>query len=290
MDDVAVGIVLHGCGGGGERRLGPDIPLLRHVNASHLHGTPWRGFAANHNDLMSQSEARWYVALNPDVEIDVSAIRSLIRVAEDASLAVAGPAITSPWGASSRGKRGFPSPRVWIDESIRGAGRRERRGGHGGEDVEDSDWLSGACLAIRRDLGLRFDERYFMYFEDADLCRQAWRRGLRVGLCPTVTVRHASGWSPHDPLVQRRGVEFARSALAFARSTGMSARAMTLAGMLRFGSRIALSGGHSSQRAAASSIARGFANPSLPGLSELAAEFNTARGTTSRTEPLDAVF
>ena len=238
---------------------------------------------------MSRTQARWYVALNPDVEINASAITSLVCVAEEAGLALAGPAITSPWGASSRGKRGFPSPRVWMEETVRGAGRRERSRGDGGRDVENSDWLSGACLAIRRDLGLRFDERYFMYFEDADLCRRAWRRGLRVGLCPTVTMRHASGWSPNDPLVQRRGVEFARSAIAFAQIDGMSARAMTLAGMLRFGSRVVLPGGRSSQRAAASSIARGFANPSLPGLSELAAEFNAARDSISRADALDVV-
>ena len=289
MDDIAVGIVLHGGVGGEGPRIDPAIPVLRHVNASRRHGTPWRGFAANHNDLMSRSRARWYVALNPDVEIDAAAIRRLVRVADEAGLAVAGPAITAPWGASDHGKRGFPSPRVWVEESVRGAGRRERSRSRGGGDVEASDWLSGACLAIRRDLGLRFDERYFMYFEDADLCRRAWQRGLRVGLCSTVTVHHASGWSPDDPLLQRRGVEFARSAIAFARSAGVSARAMTLTGLLRFGSRLVLPGEGSSQRAAASGIARGFANPSFPGLSELAAEFNAARDSTSRAESLDAV-
>lgn len=289
MDDISVGIVHHGSEGGQAPSIEPGIEVLRLVNAGPRHGTPWRGFAANHNDLMSRSHARWYVALNPDVEIDASAIRALVRVAEEAGLALAGPAIASPWGTSSHGKRGFPGPRVWIEESIRGAGRRERSGGHGGGEVEDSDWLSGACLAIRRDLGLYFDERYFMYFEDADLCRRARQRGLRVGVCPSVKACHASGWSSDDPLVQRRGVEFARSAITFAQSTGVSARAMTLAGIVRFGSRIVLPGERSPRRAAASSIARGFANPSLPGLSELAAEFNAARDSVPRAWTLDAV-
>ena len=77
---------------------------------------------------MSRTQARWYVALNPDVEIDASAIRALVRVAEEAGLALAGPAIASPWGTSSHGKRGFPGPGVWMEEtySRSGAPRAER--------------------------------------------------------------------------------------------------------------------------------------------------------------------
>jgi GT2 family glycosyltransferase len=266
----------------------PGIEILTHINASLTHSTTWRGFGANHNDLMSQTEARWYVALNPDVAVDMADIERLIAVAEEGGLAIAGPAIASPWGTSSEGKQGFPGPRAWMHETVVGASHRERvRRGPGG--VEHSDWLTGACLAIRRDLGLRFDQRYFMYFEDADLCRRAWQLGLNVGICSSVVVTHASGWSPDDVLVRRRGVEFARSAVLFAESAGMSSRAMTAAGIVRFGSRAVLRGSRSAQRAAAKSIVRGFASPSLPGLSELAAEFNASQGRPTQVGAFDAV-
>ena len=286
MDDICVGIVFHGRQGGQALRSPASRP--RPANAGPRHGTPWRGFAANHNDLMSRSQARWYVALNPDVEIDASAIRALVHVAEEAGLALSRDP-RSPPGSNSHGKRGFPGPQLDRGDHSRSwpprAQRESRRRGGGGFGTG----LSGACLAIRRDLGLFFDERYFMYFEDADLCRRARQRGLRVGVCPSVRACHTSGWSSGDPLVQRRGVEFARSAIAFAQGAGISARAMTLAGIVRFGSRIVLPGEDSSRRAAASSIARGFANPSLPGLSELAAQFNAAGHSVSRAGTLDAV-
>jgi N-acetylglucosaminyl-diphospho-decaprenol L-rhamnosyltransferase len=286
--DIAVGLVFHGAEPVHSLSTGPDIEVLTHVNASLRHGTAWRGFAANHNDLMSQTGARWYVALNPDVQIDLEDIHRLVGVAEEAGLAIAGPAIASPWGTSTQGKRGFPGPRLWLQEAVVGAARAERtRGGAGG--VEHSDWLTGACLAIRRDLGLRFDQRYFMYFEDADLCRRAWKRGLKVGLCTSVVAAHASGWSADDALVRRRGVEFARSAVHFAESSGISARAMTAAGIVRFGSRVALRRSPSPQRSAAKSIVRGFASPSLPGLSELAAEFNASLRTPTPVGARDAV-
>lgn len=288
MADIAVGLVFHAVEAGHVPSGSPGVEILTHVNASLTGGTTWRGFGANHNDLMSQTEARWYVALNPDVAVDVADIERLVTVAEEAGLAIAGPAIASPWGTSAEGKRGFPGPRAWMHETVVGAARRERtRRGPG--RVQQSDWLTGACLAIRRDLGLRFDQRYFMYFEDADLCRRARQYGLNLGMCSSVVATHASGWSPDDVLVRRRGVEFARSALLFAESAGMSARAMTAAGIVRFGSRVVLRRSRSAQHAAAKSIVRGLARPSLPGLSELAAEFNATQRRPTRVGAFDAV-
>lgn len=285
MNDIAVGIVFHAEETDTTLHSGHRLEVLRKVNASRRASTPWRGFGSNHNELMARTAARWYVALNPDVQIDAAAIVQLVDRAEAAGLAVAGPAIVSPWGTASTGKRGLPSPGVWLRESILGAARPGRaRRTHGG--VEASDWLTGACLAIRRDLDLRFDERYFMYFEDAQLCQLAGQLNLRVGICPTVVVTHASGWSASDPLVRRRGVEFARSALRFAEQAGYSSQAMAMAGMLRFGSRLLLHGVSSSQRAAAESIVLGFSNPSLPGLSELADEFNATRAETEAQHAL----
>ena len=60
------------------------------------------------------------------------------------------------------------------------------------------DWVSGTCMIIRRrtleEIGL-LDERFFMYFEDADLCRRAWEGGWLVYYLPQVEVLHHSGVS-----------------------------------------------------------------------------------------------
>jgi N-acetylglucosaminyl-diphospho-decaprenol L-rhamnosyltransferase len=60
------------------------------------------------------------------------------------------------------------------------------------------DWVSGACMAIRRETLDRIgtlDERFFMYFEDADLCRRAREAGLSVYYVPHITVVHHAGGS-----------------------------------------------------------------------------------------------
>lgn len=63
------------------------------------------------------------------------------------------------------------------------------------------DWVSGACMISRRRtleaLG-GLDERFFMYFEDADLCRRARKEGWGVFYLPGVTVTHEAGGSTGD--------------------------------------------------------------------------------------------
>ena len=60
------------------------------------------------------------------------------------------------------------------------------------------DWVSGACLVIRRDCLQEIgplDERFFMYFEDADLCRRAREAGWLVYYLPHVEIIHQTGAS-----------------------------------------------------------------------------------------------
>ncbi len=69
------------------------------------------------------------------------------------------------------------------------------------EGPAEVDWVSGACLVVRRavleEVGL-LDERFFMYFEDADLCRRSRGAGRPVYYLPNVEVLHLTGASSHS--------------------------------------------------------------------------------------------
>ena len=62
------------------------------------------------------------------------------------------------------------------------------------------DWLSGACMVVRReainDVGC-LDERFFMYWEDADWCRRMWQKDWRVVYLPLCPFVHFVGGSSH---------------------------------------------------------------------------------------------
>ncbi len=85
------------------------------------------------------------------------------------------------------------------------------------------DWVSGACLLVRRAdaeaVGL-LDERYFMYTEDVDFCAAIRARGRRVLFTPSVEVVHLRGRSAATaPARPAR-----RIAAATSRSTGSTTR------------------------------------------------------------------
>jgi N-acetylglucosaminyl-diphospho-decaprenol L-rhamnosyltransferase len=82
------------------------------------------------------------------------------------------------------------------------------------------DWVSGACMVLRRrtleEIEL-LDERFFMYFEDADLCRRAWKAAWLVYYLPQVEVLHHSGVSTRKP---RYIWHFHKSAFLYHRKHG----------------------------------------------------------------------
>jgi N-acetylglucosaminyl-diphospho-decaprenol L-rhamnosyltransferase len=166
-----------------------------------------RGFAAGCNVGWRTGRSPYVLFLNPDAEIDESAVRTLVGVLESRPEAgVAAPRILGEEGELHHSLRRFPSvrntfgqalflhrlmpDRRWTDELV-----REPEAYASARAV---DWASGACLLVRRSLlelldGL--DERFFMYCEDTDLCRRAWDAGLEVRFVPEAVVRHLGGRS-----------------------------------------------------------------------------------------------
>jgi N-acetylglucosaminyl-diphospho-decaprenol L-rhamnosyltransferase len=270
---IAVGIVFHRKPARPWVRSEPGLDVLVRANAADGNRpTPWLGFGANHNLLIREAaDADWYVALNPDVRAAGDDIKRLVAAADAEGIDVAAPLLEAPWGVEGA-RAALPGPALWLREAILGAGGARSGPGR----VRPSAWVGGACMALRVDrLEARFDEDYFMYFEDVALCHRVAAAGGRVGVCTDVVLAHHSGWNDADPLRWRRGVQYARSAVRFAGETGRSPRSMRAAGLLRFGSRLLAPGRSESERVAARVIARGFASPwRSPGLSELADDFN----------------
>lgn len=63
------------------------------------------------------------------------------------------------------------------------------------------DWVTGAAMFIRKEVFREiggFDSRFFMYFEDVDLCRQVREKGYKVAFCPISTIVHFGGQSLED--------------------------------------------------------------------------------------------
>jgi N-acetylglucosaminyl-diphospho-decaprenol L-rhamnosyltransferase len=166
-----------------------------------------RGFAVGCNVGWRAGSGVYVLFLNPDAVMDAASIRRLIDVLErDESAGIAAPRFLYPDGRLAPYLRRFPSlsstfGRAFFLHRLFPHARRfeevvgdetvyERPGRH--------DWVPGACLLVRRTLLERldgFDERYFMYCEDKDLCKRAAELGFYVWYEPRALCVHKSGSS-----------------------------------------------------------------------------------------------
>jgi GT2 family glycosyltransferase len=166
------------------------------------------GFATGVNLGVRSSSAPFLLLLNPDCVADGEAIAGLVTFAESApDAAVIGPRILNADGSVQGSARRFPGLSTFV------AGRSSwltrafpnnplsRWNLPGLADASGSmcvDWVSGACMLIRRSAFEQvggMDERFFLYWEDADLCKRLAQRGWRVLYFPAVAVTHVGGRS-----------------------------------------------------------------------------------------------
>jgi N-acetylglucosaminyl-diphospho-decaprenol L-rhamnosyltransferase len=196
------------------------------------------GYGAAANRGIDVSVCDLVLISNPDVAVHPGAVAALVEVFDaDANLAVAGPEILEPDGSRYPSARRFPSlvdaaGHALLGDLVPGNPftRRYRMGYLGAAEVTEVDWVSGACFLARRraleELG-GFDESYFMYAEDTDLCWRARRAGWGVVYVPAAVVTHAQGIStarrPYRMLVAHH-----RSVYRFATRTEQGWRRLAL--------------------------------------------------------------
>jgi N-acetylglucosaminyl-diphospho-decaprenol L-rhamnosyltransferase len=143
------------------------------------------GFGAGCNVGWRAASADYVLFLNPDAQMSPDDVLRLADMLGSTSAGAIAPRIVDDAGELEWSLRRFPEVRSifgqalfahrlcpkanWVDEVIRDPRRYDRDG--------PCDWASGACLLVRRELLNRidgFDEGFFMYCEDVDLCRRLW--------------------------------------------------------------------------------------------------------------------
>ncbi|MGH3354156.1 MAG: glycosyltransferase [Nocardioides sp.] len=126
--------------------------------------------------------------LNPDATIDAESAVRLVAAVDAEPLLLAGPTVLGPGGEVA-------SAGIDLDLDT-GAMRPWRRRGERSDEAETLPWVTGACFAVTRELWERlagFDERYFLYWEDVDLCARVRAFGGRVAVIDGATATHSGG-------------------------------------------------------------------------------------------------
>ena len=200
--------------------VGTTFPEVKLVRNTHNHG-----FARACNQGVAVSAGDFVLFLNPDTECKPGSLTSLVRVLQnDRAIGTVGPRLLAEDGRPSRSCFRFhtlwrptfnlPLLRWIVGERLALHYSPEHPSIRGGGPV---DWLSGACLLVRRNALEQvggFDERYFMYFDDTDLCNRLVTEGWGVVYVPAVEVVHHGAQSSKKSW-GRMLVEMQRSRLIY---------------------------------------------------------------------------
>ena len=200
-----------------------DMKLLsrRFPQFKLISNTANLGFAKAVNQGISQSAGRYLLFVNPDTFLTPGTVDKVLRFLESRpEVGIVGPRVVNPDGSLQGSARAFPhfatalfGRTSFISRLFPSNGLTRRQVLCFESTVQRPaavDWVSGACMFVRRevfgDVGL-FDERFFLFWEDADFCWRAHNRGWVVIYYPEASVTHLiGGCSRHAPI---------RSLLAF---------------------------------------------------------------------------
>lgn len=175
------------------------------------------GFGKGNNIGERYAKGEYIVILNPDTEPEPEAIEKLIKVLKaDESIGIIAPKLVFPDGTARDSYRTFPTipdliiKRTFLKHIFTGRLKRYLQHERDPIFVRDTDWVVGACLVIRRSLFEKlegFDPRFFLFFEDTDLCRRCWGIGKKVLYYPEASAgdrKHRLSGSSLLPLLTKR--------------------------------------------------------------------------------------
>jgi N-acetylglucosaminyl-diphospho-decaprenol L-rhamnosyltransferase len=230
----------------------PAVRLI--VNAENV------GFTRGNNQGLAVARGRYVFFLNPDTEVMGDALVTMVAYLDaHPEVGALGPQLRYGDGSLQSSRRRFPTfttalfestPFAWhwpanpwarryrIEDRVSGV-RDQRSGTRGQGEVttdslahtgQDVDWVVGAALLVRREILEQiggFDEGYFMYSEELDLCRRIKEAGWQIVSLPTAQIIHHEGKSS-EQVVAARHIHFQTSKVRYFRKFNGPLQAETL--------------------------------------------------------------
>lgn len=147
-----------------------------------------KGFGANHNQAFTRCETPWFLVLNPDMHFDTDVLAPLLAQAAAQSGLLA-PRIHEPGKAQPEQHRAVITP---LEILLR------RRNGYDIPAVPQ--WMPGLFMLFRSDVYRQvggFDERFFMYGEDFDICARVQLAGWKLQVGEDLAALHDARRASH---------------------------------------------------------------------------------------------
>ena len=151
------------------------------IQVERIDNAQAKGFGANHNAAYERSHTPWFLILNPDIRLEGDVISALLRKAAPRA-GLLTPRILEPGNARPEPFRGLLTPLELVQRRL-----KDHR------PPSKPAWVAGMFMLLRREAFAEvggFDERYFMYCEDFDLCARLRLADWTLQAEPCVSVLH----------------------------------------------------------------------------------------------------
>ncbi len=180
-----------------ESVLQHEFPFVRYFPQTHN-----AGFGASMNVGIQASKGKYVLVFNPDIITSQGALETLFEYMEThPQVGMVGPKLLNADGTLQYSCYRAPLPLVPIlrRTPLGKLPFGKRMIDHflmkdvSHDDTMEVDWIMGSAMFIRRSVLAaigNFDERFFMYFEDTDLCRRTWEKGFKVVYHPRASMVH----------------------------------------------------------------------------------------------------
>lgn len=148
-----------------------------------------KGFGENHNHAFSLSDSEYFMILNPDVIVDSCIFDKLLHLMQSNNLSVLAPISIDRNNNILDNARKFPK---FYTPLVRLFNRKNDYDLIVSK-IYNVDWVSGMCILFRKDLFVKlsgFDRRYFLYYEDVDICKRIHSLGYNVNVTSEVSLKH----------------------------------------------------------------------------------------------------
>lgn len=166
------------------------------------------GMGGGNNLGLKKALGEYVIILNPDTLVKQGAIKKLYNlIARNDSVGIAAPKLLNVDGSlqySCFREINFFTPilrRTFLGKYFKKNLDHFLMADFSHNEIKEVDWVMGSCFIIKKKLMdelAGFDERFFMYFEDTDLCRRAREKGLKVVYYPEAVVVHDHGRASAD--------------------------------------------------------------------------------------------
>lgn len=169
-----------------EQLIFPDTSKIQLIKNNYP-----KGFGENHNSAFSRITEQFFCPLNPDIRLLSNPFPLLIKSINKHKADLVAPLVVNIDGNIEDSIRSFPTVLSLFKKlffKIEGRWKVEKNG-----EVFSPEWVAGMFMFFRSSAYKKlkgFDENFYLYYEDVDICARLWRLGMRLVADPSITVVH----------------------------------------------------------------------------------------------------